>query len=601
MFRYPMAYQFLYVPRPQRPHKKINHILDNVWLPCLFLRVANNKLEQGITKLALLFSHNIFKGSNETQGQGDLGHGTALFLLIALTLFAGILRFYLLGQKSLFLDEGWMVEFGHVPFQDVLSGKSTAVAEAVFPYMLVAFGDVFGYSEFSIRLLPAIAGTLLIPSSYFLARLYLARWQSLLVAALVVISPIVIAYSQEAANYSLGMLLATVYLRCFILFLRTGDKRLLLYFVAIATLSVYLHLYHLFIVSTLVASCAFQKERYKSCSAALIAIATVITLSLPAMFLDYRILVAMEHHYSASDLALSFEKIYGFIKVIVFSWLHGPLDSIYIPQSSFLSKSPLSLIVFLGQPLSVVILFSIFAWVVGYNLVRADKDIAVLLIIIAVYCTAAVYFATKVNHLYGRYFLVLLPLFYILLVRSFTHPWRSRLAGWLSFGMISLLIVHFVVTWGQNYDKKLWKSDWKTTIQLLRKSIGELGPGQNFAILVPVNYESTITQFYLPDLRDRTLWDDEFQAYTYNPQLAFLKPGAVKQYNLKLLSSPLASKSEVIYVLTERGRDQIPYITEKLSDHFRPAEVSEGNARLYTFKRYDSSKASGVNPERAPK
>ena len=255
-----------------------------------------NKLEQEITKLALLFPDSISKDNNKIQGQDDLGRRAALFLLIALTLFAGILRLYLLGQKSLFLDEGWLVVFGHVPFHDLLSGKSTAVTQVVFPYILVAFGDVFGYSEFSIRLLPAIAGTLLIPSSYFLARLYLARRQSLLVAVLIVISPIAIAYSQEAANYSLGMLLATVYLRCFILFLRTGDKKLLLYFVVIATLSVYLHLYHLFIVSTLMASCVFQKERHKFCSAALIAITTVITLSLPTMFIHYQVMMSMEHY-----------------------------------------------------------------------------------------------------------------------------------------------------------------------------------------------------------------------------------------------------------------------------------------------------------------
>jgi hypothetical protein len=551
--------------------------------------------------LALSFSQHSFKARRGPPERGMLDRRQALFLLIVLTVFAGMLRFHLLGQRSLFLDEGWLVEFGRVPFWDVLSGKSTAVCEVAFPYLLTALGNIFGYSEFSMRLLPAIAGTLLIPSSYFLARLFLARWQSLLVAALLAISPIAIAYSQEAANYSLGMLLATIYLWCFIRFFRTGDKTLLLYFIAIATLAVYLHLYHLFIVFALGVSCIFHRERPRLCLTVLIAAGIVAILSLPAMLLDYRILVAMKGYYSAGDLVLSFEKIYGFIKQIVFSWLHGPLDSIYVPQSSFLYELPLSRIVFYDQPLSVVILFSAFAWVVGYNLVRANKDVAILLTVIAIYCAAAIFLATKANHLLERYFLVLQPLFYILLVRSFVPPWRSKLANLFSLGLVAIVIAHFAVTWSQNYDKPLWKSDWKTTIQLLRKSIGELGPGQGFTILVPVNYESVITRFYLPDLRDKTLWDDGYQAYTYNPQLVFLKYDAMRQYNLKLLSLPLVSTSDVVYVLTERGRDQILYITEKLSDHFRFVGVSGTNARLYMFKRYDTSKSSGASPERVPR
>lgn len=524
-----------------------------------------------------------------------------LFLLIALTVFAGMLRFYLLGQRSLFLDEGWLVEFGRVPFWDVLNGKATAVPQVIFPYMLTALGNVFGYSEFSIRFLPALAGTLLVPATFLLARLFLARRQSLLVAALVAISPIAIAYSQEAANYSLGVLLATVYLWCFIRFLRTGDKKLLLSFIAIATLSVYLHLYHLFIVFALGVSCIFHRKRPRLCLAVLIAAGIVVVLSVPAMYLNYRILASMGGHYSANELTLSFAKIYGFVKQIVFSWLHGPLDSIYVPQSLFLYEPPLSRVVFYGQPLSAVILFSVFAWVVGYNLVRANKDVAILLTVIAIYCAAAIFLATKANHLFERYFLVLQPLFYILLVRSFMPPWRSKRANLFALGLVALLIAHFAVTWSQNYDKPLWNSDWKTATRLLRKSIGELGPRQSFTILVPVNYESVITRFYLPDLRDKILWDDEYQAYTYNPQLVFLKLDAMRQYNLRLLSTPLVSKSDVVYVLTERGRDQISYIAEKLSDHFCLAGVSGTNARLYMFKRYDTSKTSGVSPECVPK
>ncbi|MEA1959014.1 MAG: TIGR03663 family protein [Chloroflexota bacterium] len=116
-----------------------------------------------------------------------------------LVLAAFIMRMWDLGARAVHYDEGihlgcsrngldpsgWCIEaWTHGPFQFIGTAASFAV---------------FGESEVSARLLPAIFGTAIVVLPYFLRR-QLGRWGALAVAVLLAFSPLFMYYSRYARN-----------------------------------------------------------------------------------------------------------------------------------------------------------------------------------------------------------------------------------------------------------------------------------------------------------------------------------------------------------------------------------------------------------------
>jgi uncharacterized protein (TIGR03663 family) len=83
---------------------------------------------------------------------------------------------------------------------------------------------IFGEDEFVARVVPAMAGTALVPVLWF-ARPYAGKLAALVAASLVTISPLFVLYSRSATQYSAGCLLAAVMMVCLFGYLsqpRTG-------------------------------------------------------------------------------------------------------------------------------------------------------------------------------------------------------------------------------------------------------------------------------------------------------------------------------------------------------------------------------------------
>ncbi len=127
---------------------------------------------------------------------------------VLLTLLAVGLRLWGLGSESLWFDEGWSAVVAR------LDGPTlrNVLATQPFPlyYALLHLWAGLGDSEFSLRLLSALAGALTVPFLYALVRGFwgapAARWAGLLLA----ISPLHIWYSQEARMYALATLWAAM-------------------------------------------------------------------------------------------------------------------------------------------------------------------------------------------------------------------------------------------------------------------------------------------------------------------------------------------------------------------------------------------------------
>lgn len=129
----------------------------------------------------------------------------------ALTLIAAALRFSTLGMQGYWYDESqtaWLVHAApHTMLSAVLHHETTPPTYYLLTWV---WAKLFSTSEFGLRALPALAGTLTVPATYFAAvggtR---SRRIGLVAAALVATSPLLVWYSQEARDYAL-LVLCTV-------------------------------------------------------------------------------------------------------------------------------------------------------------------------------------------------------------------------------------------------------------------------------------------------------------------------------------------------------------------------------------------------------
>ncbi|MEO5989880.1 MAG: glycosyltransferase family 39 protein [Candidatus Eisenbacteria bacterium] len=124
---------------------------------------------------------------------------------------AALLRFYRLGAQSLWIDEvfTWLSAGGGQPTltaRDLLEN----VHGPLFSLALHAWMRVAGESEWALRFLPAVAGTLMVPVMAWLADSWLGRSAAVPAAWLTAGSPFLVWYSQETRGYAWLMLFAAL-------------------------------------------------------------------------------------------------------------------------------------------------------------------------------------------------------------------------------------------------------------------------------------------------------------------------------------------------------------------------------------------------------
>jgi len=139
---------------------------------------------------------------------------TKLWLLLIILLAFG-LRTYQLDNSSFWLDEGLTPLRSGYSIAEILSNRITiqdGVTKDTHPplyYLLIHFSrSLLGESDFSYRYPSVIAGVLLVPLLFQLARRIDDSKVALLAAFLAAVNPLQIWYAQEARMYTLLVLLA---------------------------------------------------------------------------------------------------------------------------------------------------------------------------------------------------------------------------------------------------------------------------------------------------------------------------------------------------------------------------------------------------------
>ena len=163
-------------------------------------------------------------------------HRIAPWIVVGLTLVGAGLRLYRLENQSVWWDEGASVFPARLPILELLHAMATDTAPPVY-FILLKFWRVWvGDSEFSLRLLSAFFGVLLLPVAYRFVRGLAGKTAALISVALLCASRVLIWQSQELRFYSLAPLLAAISLLLAVRLWRGGDWRILAGYVAATAL-----------------------------------------------------------------------------------------------------------------------------------------------------------------------------------------------------------------------------------------------------------------------------------------------------------------------------------------------------------------------------
>lgn len=153
-------------------------------------------------------------------------------LLALIVLIAAALRFYKIGEWSLWFDEISTINRASAHYSD-LNGLVRHIPPATnwIPLSVILTGFVMnnlGISEWSSRLVPALIGIISIPAIFFPTKKEFGTTVGLLAVLLLAISPWHIEWSQNARFYSSLMLLCTLALFAFY-YAVENDRPVLIY------------------------------------------------------------------------------------------------------------------------------------------------------------------------------------------------------------------------------------------------------------------------------------------------------------------------------------------------------------------------------------
>jgi hypothetical protein len=167
-------------------------------------------------------------------------------LLLSITLLGFAVRVINLGGDSLWADEIFTVNDSRQSVGQIVVGNEIDHPLGYFLLQHFAF-DVWGTSDYALRLLSAFAGVATIPLVYVMGSQLANRRVGLWAAGLLAVAPFHIRYSQEARGYALQVALLSASTACLLLALKRRQYRWWIGFGIATALSVYI-LYSSFVI-----------------------------------------------------------------------------------------------------------------------------------------------------------------------------------------------------------------------------------------------------------------------------------------------------------------------------------------------------------------
>ncbi len=373
-----------------------------------------------------------------------------LVLLCAVVIVWGIgVRFYHVDEESLWSDEAYTAIFlRDASFVDLLTGNAQDRFHPPLYYLLVeGWTSVFGDSEWALRLPSVIIGIFLIPAVFWFAcSLTRNRSIALCSAALTALSPLMVAYSQEARNYGLYILIVVLHATAIWNFWNSPSNRKFWLAVATGVIGVYTHYGFWAILAAeavygIVQMMSLHAWKSRNAWLQLIGPYLYIGMSFIPWFLRStypRLLQRNEEFWAPPFAFVDFGRLLS--------------EILFVPFFSFMLVLKI---------VGILAAFGIVGWL-GFSR-KFSKDFVYLGLLILIPVTM---FALSGEWL-NRYVFFIAPFLYVLIARIIHNlvraPW-----GNIALSILLLLSVVGAVPVYQTAFSSLQKEDWRGTVQTVR-------------------------------------------------------------------------------------------------------------------------------------
>lgn len=171
----------------------------------------------------------------------DISEQSYRYFLAFLLLAAAVLRFWHLGERGLWYDEGFSWGVANLPWGEFFHNLTTRAADMSLYYLLLKLWKNLGDSEFAMRALSAVFSVATVPVIGALGRELYSRKVGVLATAFFSVHVFVIRYAQENRSYALVGLLAALGWLQLVRAVREPSAKNWLLFSLISIASVYAH------------------------------------------------------------------------------------------------------------------------------------------------------------------------------------------------------------------------------------------------------------------------------------------------------------------------------------------------------------------------
>lgn len=176
-----------------------------------------------------------------------LTHGGVIWLLIIMVA-AGVLRFYDLGGRDLWIDEANSVLMARDGVVGLVTRLKLDSSPPLYYLALNIWADLFGNTEAALRLLSVISGLLLVASVFITSRQCFGKETAIIAALVIAIAPIQIFYSQQARMYGWLSVLALWSFHLLWRYVEKDSKGYLIGYGFVTLAALYTHNYGLYLL-----------------------------------------------------------------------------------------------------------------------------------------------------------------------------------------------------------------------------------------------------------------------------------------------------------------------------------------------------------------
>ena len=139
----------------------------------------------------------------------------SIYVVSAIVLLGAALRFYAIGDKSVWLDEAYSIWLADQPTMEMWRWLVRIDHHPPLYYSLLHVWQMyFGDAQGTVRMLSAMCGTLAIPLLYSTGRTLFDDSTGILAALILALSPFHVRFAQEVRMYALLALTAALAFAC---------------------------------------------------------------------------------------------------------------------------------------------------------------------------------------------------------------------------------------------------------------------------------------------------------------------------------------------------------------------------------------------------